>query len=358
MTQVINAVSWTESVGFALIGIAALVALARHRTAQHAWLALAIGLLGAISVEGRVQELTGFMSVPLGHVVLVAFLASGYALALFRDSVLPMRAVVRWGLLALLVGVSAVSVADVFPDRALARADDRAVGARLGAAPALVRLRRRAGPALLARVATPAAGAAHPPARAERRLRRDRRAPARQPRPRHHRRTEPAHQPALPADRRAHRRRHRPDPVRRLRPAALARRIWRDREEAALRRATGELLLATDPAPLAERSLDWAMRLVGADRGVIAGPGNEVLARRGVDDALAAELLAFDPGTGARLEGVAAAGGSRALIAPLPLSGEHGVIAVLAGPLQARIIARPHPNAKAHRLPSWLPGER
>src|SRR5262249_1194532 len=50
-------------------------------------------------------------------------------------------------------------------------------------------------------------------------------------------------------------------------PPRWLRRIWRDREEAALRHATGELLLSTDDALLPERSLGWALRLVGADGG-------------------------------------------------------------------------------------------
>ena len=332
MTQAINAVSWTSSVGYALIGLAALAALVRHRTAQQAWLALAIGLLGAISIEGRVQQLTSTRSVLLGHIVLVAFLASGYAFALFRDSVLPGRAELRWALFALFVGVSAVSFSTNLPTGlspgpttaqwvlvwallllwcgcvaepgirfALAsrgrplvqRTRLRALSAGYGAIVVLLLfslgLGIIAGPSLLIsqryQLTVGLIGVAIIP--------------------------------TLYVG---------------FAPPRWLRRIWRDREEAALRRATGELLLATDPAPLAERSLDWAMRLVGAEAGLLVGPGREVLARRGVDDALAVELLALEPGTGARLEGIAAAAGARVLVAPLPLSGEQGMIAVLPGP--------------------------
>jgi signal transduction histidine kinase len=114
-------------------------------------------------------------------------------------------------------------------------------------------------------------------------------------------------------------------------PPRWLRRLWRDREESALRRATAELLLESDAEHLADRSLDWALRLVGADRGLLLGPGRQLLAARDVDPSTAGELVTLDPGTAAHLVTVGPAAGGVALVAPLPLRGEPGMIVVVPG---------------------------
>jgi hypothetical protein len=115
LLQALDVISWVEAIAFALISTSTAVGWARTRTASHAWLAVAVGLLGAVMVVSRLEQVTGFAPAVLGRILLVAFLASGYVLALFRNSVLPMP---RWALavlFALLVGVSAGTYAIPLP---------------------------------------------------------------------------------------------------------------------------------------------------------------------------------------------------------------------------------------------------
>jgi signal transduction histidine kinase len=75
-------------------------------------------------------------------------------------------------------------------------------------------------------------------------------------------------------------------------PPRWLRRIWRRPEEDRLRRATYDLLLfSPDRASLAGRGLDWAIRLVGAEAGLIVDAGGELLAVQGVPEAEARQVL-------------------------------------------------------------------
>ncbi|HET9050132.1 MAG TPA: hypothetical protein VFO60_00420, partial [Candidatus Dormibacteraeota bacterium] len=266
MTGAINVISWIQSVGIALIALATAIAWAGHRTVQRGWLALAIGLLGLVSVVGRIQQVTGFISLTVTHLTLVAFLASGFALALFRDSVVPLPRPVRELLFAMLVAISAAGFVISLP-LGLSPSPTAAQWALVWAfilywcgcvaepgirfwtasrgRPIVQRTRLRAlsagyvaivvillvafgigivgGPRLLInqqyQLIVGILGLATVP--------------------------------VLYIG---------------FAPPQWLRRIWRDREEAALRAATAELLLARDPIALAESSLHWALRLVGADR--------------------------------------------------------------------------------------------
>ena len=331
MTRAVDVISWIEAAAYALIALITGTAWLRRRTLQQGLLVCAIGLLGALSVLGRVQEVTGHQSALLAHLTIPAFLASGYALALFRHSVIPASRIALGVLFALLVAVSLGRSRWRFPpvDTAPHR---RAVGAGMGDAAALERMRRRARGPLLGGLRRRADPAARPAARALRRLWRAGGAPARQRRHRRGRRTAAADRRALSARRLDSRGGDRPAPLRRLRAASVAApAVARPRGVRAFRRATAELLLAADTGPLADRSLDWALRLVGAERGLIIGPGRQLLAGRGVDVTAAQELATLDPGTGPRLVAVGPAAGGVALVAPLPLPGEPGMIVVVPG---------------------------
>ena len=108
-------------------------------------------------------------------------------------------------------------------------------------------------------------------------------------------------------------------------PPAWLRRTWRQSEEDKFRQATHDILLfASDTLALAQRSLDWAIRLTGADAGFfLNGPGT-ILATQGMtaDDAQ-------------RLEAAVAGAGARTVI---PLGGT---------PPRSAMIARLHVNDAA-----------
>ncbi|HEX3607674.1 MAG TPA: ATP-binding protein [Candidatus Dormibacteraeota bacterium] len=331
MTRAVDVISWIEAAAYALIALITGTAWLRQRTVQQGLLVGAIGLLGALSVLGRVQEVTGHQSALLAHLTIPAFLASGYALALFRHSVIPTSRVALGVLFALLVAVSLGSLAVTLPTGLtppptaaqwalvwgmlllwsgcvaepagrfwlasggrpiLQRARLRALSAGYGALVVLLLaslgIGVLAGPGLLIderyQLIVSVLGAVTVP--------------------------------LLYVG---------------FAPPRWLRRLWRDREESALRRATAELLLAADTGPLADRSLGWALRLVGAERGLIIGPGRQLLAGREVDIAAAEELATLDPGTGPRLVAVGPTAGGVALVAPLPLPGEPGMIVVVPG---------------------------
>ena len=98
-------------------------------------------------------------------------------------------------------------------------------------------------------------------------------------------------------------------------PPAWLRRHWRHAEEDAYLNATTELLaLSHDRAALAERTLEWATRLVGAETGFIRSAEGELLAVRG---ALPVDASGPLPGL---------------LVIPLDLEAGTGVLAVRSGP--------------------------
>src|SRR2546428_11881462 len=58
-------------------------------------------------------------------------------------------------------------------------------------------------------------------------------------------------------------------------PPSWLRREWRSREEVALRHAMeGLLLYSPDRQLLAERALEWALRLMGAEAGMLLSAGD------------------------------------------------------------------------------------
>jgi signal transduction histidine kinase len=108
-------------------------------------------------------------------------------------------------------------------------------------------------------------------------------------------------------------------------PPAWLRRTWRQLEEDKFRQATHDIILfASDQLTLAKRSLDWAIRLTGADAGFfLSGPGT-ILATQG--------LTAEDAQT---LQAAVDAAGNRTVI---PLGGT---------PPRSAMIARLHVNDAA-----------
>jgi PAS domain S-box-containing protein len=116
-------------------------------------------------------------------------------------------------------------------------------------------------------------------------------------------------------------------------PPAWLRRYWRQREEEPLREAFNDLLLySPDRQTLAQRSAEWAARLVGADGAVIATADGEVLAVHHIDRAEAWEIVR-DTITGE--DGAQSPLSPRDNVLRVPLDSQlgRGVMAVMAGPL-------------------------
>jgi len=84
-------------------------------------------------------------------------------------------------------------------------------------------------------------------------------------------------------------------------PPAWLRRTWRQSEEAKFQQATRDIVMfASDPGALAKRSLDWAIRLTGADAGLFMNGPDSILATQGLAADDAKTLQAAVAGAGDR----------------------------------------------------------
>lgn len=116
-------------------------------------------------------------------------------------------------------------------------------------------------------------------------------------------------------------------------PPPAVRRLWRAREEKEFRRATSELLLhSAEGSAVVEGGLAWALRLLGADDGLIVDSDGQLLAAHGTSQGSSEDLqalVALD-----RSKRIARVPGSDhfAVVVPLPSSSGEGAVAVLAGP--------------------------
>jgi len=83
-----------DAVAFVLLGVAVGIGWARHRDRSLGFLALAIVLLSAVSLLGRIPALLHFTPPLLSEISLIAFIGCGYALLRYRDSLIPLP--YRW----------------------------------------------------------------------------------------------------------------------------------------------------------------------------------------------------------------------------------------------------------------------
>src|SRR6202022_964016 len=114
-------------------------------------------------------------------------------------------------------------------------------------------------------------------------------------------------------------------------PPTWLRRAWRETEEAKFRQATHDILLfASDRATLATRTLNWAVRLSGADAGFFRSMG-AIIARQGMT---AEEATALEPtinaAAGRRIMALGGKPPRSAIIAPL--EGVDAAIILVGGP--------------------------
>jgi signal transduction histidine kinase len=286
VTGLLATLQWLVTVGFVLLGLVSLDDWRRHRGQRRAWLATAIGLLALVSLSGRVNAATGnhfaHLTTPF---VLVLFMASGYALLMFRSTFIPVRPQTRLLILALAASATGfylvvgppAGVIHMSPVQAVAllaliliwsgMVGEPVVRFFLAAQgrPAVQRARLRALAAGFAAIVFILVIAGVGGARLN---------------------SVPAAQIgiqliALAAI---------PLIFAGFAPPPWVMRAWREPEEEAFARAVRELLLfSPDRRVLAARALDWALRFVGTDAGAIL-EGDDVLAVRTLRPEQAREL--------------------------------------------------------------------
>ncbi|MEA2684206.1 MAG: hypothetical protein QOK05_2534 [Chloroflexota bacterium] len=335
-----------SGVGFGLVGLLALLEWWRRRDRETAYLALALGLFGAVSLMGEVLRDTGLtradgsstappvVAAILGLLSLGMFMACGYALLLFRHALLPLSRRVLWGTAGLVVLVTLLILPLTF-DPSVARSNPALALAAISLLflvwigcvgepvyrlwrvsrrrPAVQRARLRAlatGYGIIIVVLVFAVGVA-------------------------------SANPGKPNDPNS--------PVNLIvqltilvalpilyvsfAPPRWLRRAWRASEEEAFSDALHDLLLESpDTHVLTDRALAWAIRLVGADGGVVLDADGTTLAARSMDDHLLQEVSASpQPGR----EGVPSRlpDGHRVMAIPLTLSSGTGRMVVVAGSL-------------------------
>jgi signal transduction histidine kinase len=118
-------------------------------------------------------------------------------------------------------------------------------------------------------------------------------------------------------------------------PPVWLRRTWREKEEEAFALAVRDLLLFSPSRQvLAERGLEWALRLVGADAALIADSDGSALAAHGVWPERVKSLLNdIEQDSSGRIVKLAdSQNPGSAIILPLPLDAGTGALVVIAGP--------------------------
>ncbi|MEA2683654.1 MAG: hypothetical protein QOK05_1982 [Chloroflexota bacterium] len=284
---------WATSASFSMLALVTLSQWYRQRDRKTLYLALGVGLLGVVSLASVLQTLPGasaflassrLTTVVVGEALLIGFLFSGYALLLFRSTIVPLGSRSRRLILAGLgVGVVAglVALAPAGPEPGLLQTGALLyiVGfwsacviepvirlwrkSRQVAAVQRARLRSFSlGYGLIAAilvVAVAAGAAARTPA--FRLL------------------TQAVVLVAVPVLYVS------------FAPPGWLRRVWRATEEDALAEGVRDLMLFSDnPVALAERAVEWGNRLVGADAGAIIAPSGAVLAATGMTEGEAQDI--------------------------------------------------------------------
>jgi signal transduction histidine kinase len=271
---------------FALLGLAAVIDWVRQRDRARAYLALAVGSLGVVAALSQISQLVPGAHLLLTDLNIAVFLFSGYALLLFRSEFMPISARVLQIAAGVVAAVALVYIAVTAPYAAgwpRWIAPVAAIGLGLTwsvcvTEPAVrfwlasrdrprvqrIRLRALSG-AYLGLVAIVIFAVLSGPAgqRPEVQIITDVGALALTP--------------LLYVS---------------FSPPQWLRQLWRTPEEDALRKAYRDLLLfSPDRKVLAERGLEWALRLVGGEAGLITDGSRQILAVEGVTRKSAQELL-------------------------------------------------------------------
>jgi len=266
---------------FFLLGIIAFRDWLRDREPSRGWLAIAIGALGIVSLAGRIQSggaSTASLEI-VSDIEVAIFMASAYALLRFRGTFIPLGRRTHVAALVAIIGTSLIYVSSrvaATPLTSTPNLLEQSITVALVGVwaacvmdpivrflwasrylPAVQRQRLRSMAigfgllvlVLLTAVASPALGRT-PGAQLVTQL------------------VVLVALPFLYAS---------------FSPPVWLRRTWREREEEAFRLAVRDLLLFSPSRQiLAERALEWALRLVGADAALIADSDGSALAAHGV----------------------------------------------------------------------------
>jgi signal transduction histidine kinase/CheY-like chemotaxis protein len=324
VTEVLAFLQNLTTVAFVLLGAAVGIAWARHRDRSQGFLALAIVFLSLVSLLGRIP--THIAPTLLTTINLVLFVGSAYALLRFRGSLIPLPRVWHAAAVAAMVGGLALVLASTLlnaPTQVRSVAAFVIVGA-WGASvlepiarfwlvarglPAVQAWRLRSlslgfagivGILVVAIAASIIAGAANQAVQLAVQL------------------VVLATVPLLYVS---------------FSPPAWLRREWRASEEEGLRAFMEDLLLGEDKDALANRALEWAMRLVGGAAAVAFDVGGSLRNSRGLSPDQVSDLQA----NVARMpDGVSRAtvDGASHTILKLPIEGlaGAGTLVVLSGP--------------------------
>ncbi|MHB8508461.1 MAG: sensor histidine kinase [Candidatus Dormibacteria bacterium] len=322
-----------SSFGFGLVGLLAVISWLRTRDRGNLYLALALGLLGAVALDGELTRDTGFKSPVLSVVSLGGFMGCGYALLLFRNYLVPLHRRVLIGVgvaMALVIGGLAPLTLNPAPPGALPSGPALiatiililvwagSVGEPVyrmwqlsRTRPAVQRARLRALAAgygviilvLLVAIGAVGAGRGKPLGPLPALL------------------VEFGVVAAIPILYAS------------FAPPQWLRRSWRASEERAFSEALQQQLLGLpDIRVLADHALTWAIRLVGAEGGVVLDADGATLAARSIDEHLVTEVsTAPQPGP----EGVPhrLPDGNSVISVPLTLGSGTGRMVVVAGRL-------------------------
>jgi signal transduction histidine kinase/DNA-binding response OmpR family regulator len=107
MNDLVRVLQDAVAVAFVALGVLVAISWLRRRDRSMGFLALAIILLAAVSGLGRLQAHLPFTIPLLGQINLLGFAGSGYALLLYRDSLIPLPR--RWHVVAI-ASLAAASV--------------------------------------------------------------------------------------------------------------------------------------------------------------------------------------------------------------------------------------------------------
>lgn len=321
-----DVLGYAVSGAFVLLGVVALVVWLRHRDAARGYLALALGMLGLVSLAGLVQKLTGLEGRWVAIASIAAFQLSGLALLLFRHRLIPLS----WSALALataaLAGSAALLAYAGSPAPGIAPTPLQSAAALLlvvvwsicVAEPALRLFRASRGRPVIQRrrlralatgyigiivilfasVIAQSQGVSAQLSIVTSLL-------------------TLTVAPILYVG---------------FSPPGWLRQTWRESEEEDFRQAVNELLLySSSRAELADRALAWAVRLLGADFAFVIDGTGEILAAHGTSLESAAQQAAHLRREGLLPQGPEVAASGR-VIYPMPLENGPGYLAAFAGP--------------------------
>src|SRR5260370_8731379 len=136
MKSVIDFRRNVDALAFVVLGIAVGIGWARGRDRSLGFLALAIVLLSAVSLLGRLPQLLGFTPPLMSEISLIAFVGCGYALLRYRASLISLPS--RWHAVAVVAVAAAGGPFIVSRHLATRKATPAGVEAAAAIAPILV----------------------------------------------------------------------------------------------------------------------------------------------------------------------------------------------------------------------------